>query len=115
MDQPGLEDLTDDQIAAFPFGQPIKYTYLGDKHWYALTTCNNGPNGCPGEGPYHGAIVPHIKAEGTWCAGAITFAPHTGQKATWSVECWEPLTLSPSLLCGCGDHGFIREGKWVRA
>lgn len=28
----------------------------------------------------------------------------------------EPLTLSPSLLCKtCGDHGFIRGGKWVAA
>jgi hypothetical protein len=26
------------------------------------------------------------------------------------------LTLSPSLLCmRCGDHGFIRNGKWVKA
>lgn len=34
----------------------------------------------------------------------------------WTVESWEPLTLSPSILkheCGC--HGFIREGKWVNA
>lgn len=29
----------------------------------------------------------------------------------------EPLTVEGSLLCpmGCGDHGFIREGKWVVA
>lgn len=34
----------------------------------------------------------------------------------WTVDSWEPLTLSPSihrLECGC--HGFIREGKWVAA
>lgn len=32
----------------------------------------------------------------------------------WKVESWDPLTLSPSLLCQlCGDHGFIREGHWV--
>jgi hypothetical protein len=24
-------------------------------------------------------------------------------------------TLSPSFLCHCGDHGWIREGKWIRA
>ena len=28
---------------------------------------------------------------------------------------WEPLTISPSVLCQCGDHGFIRNGKWVVA
>lgn len=34
----------------------------------------------------------------------------------WQVNQWEPLTLSPSLLCRtCGDHGFIRDGKWVPA
>lgn len=34
----------------------------------------------------------------------------------WTVEQWEPLTLSPSILrreCGC--HGFIRNGRWVAA
>lgn len=37
-------------------------------------------------------------------------------KVLWRVESWEPLTLSPSLLCTrCGDHGFIRNGKWVPA
>lgn len=24
-------------------------------------------------------------------------------------------TLTPSFLCHCGDHGFVRAGKWVRA
>lgn len=34
----------------------------------------------------------------------------------WQVESWDPLTLSPSLLCrACGHHGFIRGGKWVPA
>lgn len=34
----------------------------------------------------------------------------------WTVESWEPLTLSPSVDCRCPDgqcHGYIREGKWV--
>ncbi|MGH9768762.1 MAG: DUF6527 family protein [Blastocatellia bacterium] len=31
---------------------------------------------------------------------------------TGSFEC---PTLSPSFLCHCGDHGWIREGRWVRA
>ena len=34
----------------------------------------------------------------------------------WTVESWDPLTISPSVLCNkCGDHGFIRDGRWVRA
>jgi len=37
-------------------------------------------------------------------------------RPVWTVEAWDPLTLSPSLLCQlCGDHGFIREGRWVSA
>lgn len=35
---------------------------------------------------------------------------------TWKVESEEPFTISPSVLCrACGDHGFVRNGKWVRA
>jgi hypothetical protein len=36
--------------------------------------------------------------------------------AVWRVESLEPLTLSPSVLCTlCGNHGFIRNGKWEAA
>lgn len=39
-----------------------------------------------------------------------------GRITTWEVENDEPLTLSPSIECrACGDHGFIKNGKWVRA
>lgn len=28
----------------------------------------------------------------------------------------DPLHVEPSILClSCGDHGFIRDGKWVPA
>lgn len=36
----------------------------------------------------------------------------------WQVEDWNPetFTVSPSLLCRhCGDHGFIRNGRWEPA
>jgi hypothetical protein len=34
----------------------------------------------------------------------------------WQVQAWEPMTLTPSLLCRtCGRHGFIRQGRWVEA
>ena len=35
--------------------------------------------------------------------------------ARWQVQSTEPLTLSPSIPCHCGDHGFIRDGRWVAA
>jgi hypothetical protein len=34
----------------------------------------------------------------------------------WKVEQRDPLTLSPSVKCrSCGNHGFVRNGKWVPA
>ena len=65
----------------------------------------------------------HKRPDGTDCVGFIAveggswasvFAP--GVIEVWRVESWEPLTLSPSLLCKtCGDHGHIRNGKWEPA
>lgn len=64
------------------------------------------------------------------CRGGITFdgsvarkhneaaAARGGHQApTWTVESWDPLTLSPSILDhGRGDcpghHGYIRNGAW---
>lgn len=67
------------------------------------------------------------------CRGHITFDGHVAEKhnqrareagrkesPTWTVESWDPLTISPSILdhgsdtCA-GHHGYIREGKWVEA
>jgi hypothetical protein len=57
--------------------------------------------------------------KGEPCAGSIYFnVPECrmGDVPRWAVESWEPLTISPSVLCKlCGNHGFIREGKWVPA
>ena len=66
-----------------------------------------------------GAIIEHPAPDGSECKSAVHFdvpgirriAPN---QPVWQVESWEPLTLSPSLLCRrCGDHGFIRDGRWV--
>jgi len=39
---------------------------------------------------------------------------HVPPDGKWQLESLEPLTLSPSLLCGqCGKHGYIRDGRWV--
>ena len=69
-----------------------------------------------------GANVHHPRKDGPGeCDAFIQFdlpatqAAFAGQPL-WTVQSWEPLTLSPSLLCTeCGDHGFIREGRWVPA
>lgn len=69
-----------------------------------------------------GAIIRHYRPDGVLCEGSITFdgawqrhTDRTAGKGLWAVESWEPLTCSPSLLCHCGDHGYIRKGQWVRA
>jgi hypothetical protein len=103
---------------------------LGDGHWLRWT-CWKPDRSIPSnaerfkdvpDDPRCGAIVTHTtdKTESGWCEGSIMFSGLTRDRsfpnhAAWTVESWEPLTLSPSLLCGCGDHGFIRGGKWVRA
>ncbi len=70
-----------------------------------------------------GATVSHrAAATGRICFSGISFDGDVSRKVLsderhrWRVTSWEPLTLEPSLLCNvCGDHGFVREGKWVRA
>lgn len=70
-------------------------------------------------GPPIGLIESHPTADGRGCSGSVTFdVPEAEGLAgpRWTVESWEPLTISPSVLCrGCGHHGFIRDGAWVPA
>ncbi len=112
---------------------------LGDGHWLSFIKWSPDrtieANRVRYEGipdiPKLGATVTHLqpKNETGLCESAVLFAvPNVvavigGDKHTWRVESWDPLTLSPSLLCKaacttggfCDDHGFIRAGKWVRA
>jgi len=69
------------------------------------------------DNPRCGADIWHNNKDGIRCEGYIGFDKKiNADSATWNVECWEPLTLSPSILCrACGDHGFVRSGKWVSA
>lgn len=73
---------------------------------------------------YEGQIVgineAHKNKDGQVCLGFVLFADTpasvTSGAPQWHVESANPLTLSPSILCrSCGNHGFIREGKWVPA
>ena len=70
-----------------------------------------------------GALINHRKPDGSECWGHIHFDTLEVRKAMggndanyWTVKSWNPLTIEPSILCRlCGDHGFIRGGKWVPA
>jgi len=70
------------------------------------------------EGQWVGIHEFHLHpVTGRPCGGWAPFAGtalDTGNG--WTVESLEPLTLSPSLLCRiCGNHGFIRAGRWIEA
>jgi len=63
---------------------------------------------------------PNLKVPGETCDSAVHFdipeaiLMRSEKDSLWTVVEWEPLALTPSLLCRlCGDHGFIRKGKWV--
>lgn len=61
-----------------------------------------------------GVNVGHFHDDGTWCEGGVLFVEMDG-RPTWTVESWQPLTISPSVAAPCGLHGFIRNGEWVPA
>jgi len=49
-----------------------------------------------------------------------TLTPHRAKTylpikdGRWQVQQVEPLTVTPSILCGrCQTHGFITNGAWV--
>ncbi len=45
------------------------------------------------------------------CVGGFQWKGDSGP--LWTLESMEPLTLSPSIRCGCGHHGWIKSGKWI--
>lgn len=68
-----------------------------------------------------GIIESHARPDGELCEGYVSFCRPLRpsevevRRPVWSVESLDPLTISPSVLCGCGAHGFIRQGRWVPA
>jgi hypothetical protein len=58
---------------------------------------------------------------GGLCRTVLTAKTPSGA-GIWRVERVSPLTLSPSIRCACdlerpgaGQHGFVRDGRWVNA
>lgn len=99
---------------------------LGDGHtaewsgWHPNRELNPHLAGIPDVEKW-GLTIYHTNPSGQDCAGFVTLDGEVqrlvepNRPNRWTVESWDPLTLSPSVLCSCGDHGFIREGRWVRA
>jgi hypothetical protein len=98
---------------------------LGLDHWLSFTVWKPDRDVNPQyadlpDNDRIGAIISHKKQDGSWCQGTMWFDCEQVRKAfpghhTWTVVSFDPLTCSPSFLCHCGDHGFIRDGKWVTA
>lgn len=102
---------------------------LGDGHWLDWAYY---------EGELCGGIISHTKTEAlkakqradpnypdnavdSPCQGAFTIAGSKWEQmrpgcAKWQMSGTKEVpTLSPSFLCHCGDHGWVRGGRWVRA
>lgn len=107
---------TDDPLV-FPLGHDHYGEYV---QWDPDRTLNPQYADMPGVLRY-AMLIHHKNPAGEACAGMVTFASTTQRKVepnrpnVWQVESWEPLTISPSVLCSCGDHGFIRDGRWLPA
>lgn len=77
------------------------------------------------EGEHAGIVEWHRKANGEWCRGwvpfrgskwSLLFEGRASEYQCWDVSQKDPLTLSPSIMCrACGNHGFIRNGRWEKA
>lgn len=86
---------------------------LGDGHWLDWSEY---------EGVRCGGVIVHTstKTESGFCAGSFWIKGATpspwAASAQWDLTGPDTApTLSPSFLCHCGDHGWIQNGKWVRA
>lgn len=59
----------------------------------------------------------HKRPDGAECLGIVTIDSPVARKVfpthpRWTMHSENPLTLTPSVLCSCGWHGFITDGKW---
>lgn len=81
--------------------------WLDEKHAIQFTTEL-------GETEHTGALFVHRdkRTPDEWCIGGFQWRGKTGPN--WTLVSLDPLTVTPSIHClSCGDHGFIRGGKWV--
>lgn len=84
--------------------------WLDDDHAVTWTIAQS-------DGEANGGILWHRKQGDDWCCGAFFIRPEGNPQGVdiWQLVAKEPLTLSPSFLCHCKHHGFIRDGKWISA
>ena len=82
---------------------------IGEQHFYRLYRGYTS-------GEIEGCRILHPKGSNAtdsypnsnWCVGSIDFT-------RWTLHSLEPLHVEPSILCICGSHGYIRNGKWIES
>lgn len=60
---------------------------------------------------------PHGYCDGCfWLIGNAFTTKYKPTAPVWNLRgTFEEPTLSPSFLCHCGNHGWVVNGKWIRA
>jgi hypothetical protein len=97
---------------------PDKRIELGSDHWMQWFVPYAEPEVLSGVIVWHPARPEDTRCaeqHDGWCGGAVPFDIPANQgwdRDKWRVLSLDPLTLSPSLACHCGDHGFIVGGRW---
>jgi hypothetical protein len=93
-----IEELPEDAVK---IGEGVWYTKIVDKNENWI-----------------GIVEWHLNSIDNLCEGFVAFDVETdyipAHAAKWTVESFDPLTISPSVLCTvCNHHGYIRDGRWV--
>lgn len=82
----------------FDIGYEVNIRFTDDHGYLGLIVAH--PPGPPGKSQIDG-----------WCYGSITTNPQSPTD-WWHLISRYPLTLSPSLKCSCGHHGWIENWRW---
>lgn len=96
---------------------------IGNDHYIAYYTYAGSKEN---ETSSIGFTIVHKKPNGKWCVGSVMFdlpeaqrfrtmMPNGQLSAVWDLISREPLHVEPSIACSCGDHGYVRDGKWQPA
>jgi len=106
---PGREDEHD-------LGDGHSFVWLGDREGNVIGLIEhhpNGPDATPGA-KYCGGYVAWVASNAQRGVSPPYTARH--QLVAGGPGAEDALTIAPSLACrNCSSHGFIRDGRWVRA
>lgn len=103
-----------EHVALNPWLEPLVAEFGPGPHPYGLTDFHDDkqhPGHRHGGGiTYNTEIVRayHTASE----VHSLSLGHPIYKHPTWELVSLDPIHVEPSLLCGCGSHGFIRHGAW---